>query len=352
MEQFIPTTSGSVSGQWTRDMSTHVLLIGGEGRWTDGTFEETRYSVAGVPSGPTVTGGSESRGALFTRVSLSPIDPLTVVLGIRGDFWQSTPSNAALPEHSAAFFSPRVSASWRLSDLTSLHGAAYRGHRTPTLNELHRGFSVGAIVTNPNPELDPERLTGFEGGALVTWSRVSARLTGFWNELDDAVTNVTISAPGAPIVRQRQNTDTVQAKGIEIEADVRAFERLTLGGVVGLTRSHFASAPAQPTLEGNRVPQVPSYQLGATITYLDPRGFTGSLQARRFGAQFDDDLNQLELGSYGVIDFAATQAVRRGLQVFVAVENLLDADYDVGRTPIRTIGWPRSARVGVRVFLP
>ena len=350
--QLAPTTFTTASAQWTRDVGSYVLLVGGEGKWTDTTIEETRYSVAGVPSGPFLLGGKEALGALFGRVSFVPREPLTVVFGIRGDFWQSTPLDPAQPEHTAAFFSPRASAAYALSELVSLHGAVYRAHRTPTLNELYRGFQVGAIVTNPNAELDPERLSGFEAGALMTWPRTSARVTGFWNQLDGAITNVTISAPGAPILRQRQNTDTVRATGIEVEADVRAFERLTIGGLLALTRSRFSSAPAQPALEGNRVPQVPLYQLGATIAYLDPRGFTGSLQARWFGAQFDDDLNTLELGEYAVVDLAATQAVRRGLQVFVAVENLFDADYDVARTPLRSTGWPRSVRAGVRVFLP
>ena len=282
-EQLAPTTFGSASGQWTRDMGTHVILIGGDGKWTDAEVQETRYSFTGVPGAQALLGGTEQSGAIFGRVSFVPRDALTVVAGMRVDFWQSTPLDAALPEHSASYFSPRASAAYEVSDMLSLHAAAYRAHRTPTLNELYRGFQVGLIVTNPNPELDPERLTGFEGGALVTWARASARVTGFWNQLDGAITNVTISAPGAPILRQRQNTDTVRARGIEIEADVRAFERLTIGGLIGVTRSNFASTPAQPALEGNRVPQVPSYQLGATLTYLDPRGVTGSLQARAFG---------------------------------------------------------------------
>ncbi len=68
--------------------------------------------------------------------------------------------------------------------------------------------------------------------------------------------------------------------------------------------------------------------------------------------QYDDDLNLFALESFSLMDMSASQAVRRGLSVFAAVENVLDADYDVGRTPIRTIGWPRTVRVGVRVFLP
>ena len=39
-------------------------------------------------------------------------------------------------------------------------------------------------------------------------------------------------------------------------------------------------------------------------------------------------------------------------QVYAAVENLLDTEYDVGRTPVRTIGWPRTFRAGVRIFAP
>jgi outer membrane receptor protein involved in Fe transport len=185
---------------------------------------------------------------------------------------------------------------------------------------------------------------------------LSARLTGFWNRLDDAVTNVTVARPpGAPvtqITRQRQNTDTVRAAGIELEADIRPHPKWTVGGLAVFTRSSFAETPAQPALEGNRVPQVPGYQLGATATYVDPRGFTGSMQVRLVGAQFDDDLNLFELERYGVVDASASQQVRAGLHLFAAIENLLDADYDVGRTPIRTIGLPRTVRVGIRVFLP
>ena len=52
-----------------------------------------------VPSGPFVAGGTESSGALFARVSTSPLDRLTVVLGVRGDFWQSTPRDARVARH-------------------------------------------------------------------------------------------------------------------------------------------------------------------------------------------------------------------------------------------------------------
>jgi len=184
---------------------------------------------------------------------------------------------------------------------------------------------------------------------LIAHGPLSARATVFTNQLKNAVTNVTLIENA---LRERQNTDTIRASGVEIEASLRPHPRWTVGGLAVFTRSRFDEAPKQPEIEGNHVPQVPPFQLGGSVTYNDPIGFTGSVQARAFGSQFDDDLNLLELQEYGVVDFSASQQLLRGLNVFVAMENLFDKDYDVGRTPLRTIGWPRTARVGVRVFLP
>ena len=348
-KQNTPSRFTAASGQWTRAFGAISTLVGGEGRRTRSTIEELRYSVTNVESGPFYGGGREATGALFGRVSFMPLEPLTIVLGARGDFWKSTPSDTALPEHEAEFFSPRVSAAWKVSETVSIHGAGYRSHRTPTLNELYRGFRVGQIDTQPNPRLNPETLNGGEGGVMFTHGQFSARATLFANQLENAITNVTIGTN----LRERQNTDTISARGIEVEATYRLYSRWTLNGLIVGTRSRFEDTPAQPALEGNRVPQVPSFQVGGAVTYSDPIGFTGSVQLRAFGPQFDDDLNEFELEQYGVVDFSASQQLLRGLNVFVAVENLFDKEYDTSLTSqLRTVGWPRTARVGVRVFLP
>jgi outer membrane receptor protein involved in Fe transport len=349
-EQTTPSDFANVSGQWTRAWGNVVGLVGAEARRTESTVQEFRYSFTGVQSGPFFAGGRETVGALFGRVRLSPVAPLTLVLGARGDFWRSTPDDSTLPAHSSDFFSPRVSAGWRVNEAVSLHGAGYRSHRTPTLTELHRGFRVGAIVTEPNPQLDPETLTGAEGGVLLAFGGgVSARVTAFTNQLENAVTNVTIIENA---LRQRQNTDTIRSSGVEVEVDLRPHPRLAIGGVAVATRARFAETPAQPEIEGNRVPQVPTFQLGGSATYTDPIGFTAAVQSRVFGAQFDDDRNELELDEYGVLDLSFSQRLVQGFSVFMSIENLFDKDYDVGRTPLRTIGWPRTYRFGVRMFMP
>jgi outer membrane receptor protein involved in Fe transport len=108
---------------------------------------------------------------------------------------------------------------------------------------------------------------------------------------------------------------------------------------------------ATPAIEGNQVPQVPEVQGGVGVTWTDPRLFTAAAQVRFSGEQYDDDLNQFVLGGFGVMDMQVSRAVTRGLVGFLAVENLFDKDYDTGRTPIRTVGWPRTLRVGLRIAL-
>jgi outer membrane receptor protein involved in Fe transport len=351
-EQSIPTSSAIVSAQFARSWGPHAILIGAEGKRTKSTIEEIRYSSAAVRTGPFLFGGTEASGSAFGRVSLAAADAVTVMISVRGDLWQSTPLEPALSKKDIAFLSPSASVSWRASESVTLRTAAYQAYRTPTLNELHRGFRVGDTVTDGNPLLDSERLLGVEGGALFARGRLSARVTGFWNNVENLVANITVSSTPQLITRQKQNADTARAAGLEAESDLRLSPRLTINLLTAVTASHFVDTPKQPDIQGHRVPQVPLYQLGGGVTYTAPGAFTLSAQVRALGAQFEDDRNELELGSYAVVDAYASRMLRHGTQVFVAMENVLNAEYDVGKTPLRTIGWPRAIRGGVRLFLP
>lgn len=70
------------------------------------------------------------------------------------------------------------------------------------------------------------------------------------------------------------------------------------------------------------------------------------------GPQFEDDLNLFTLRRATVLDIFGSRRVSTRASVFAAVENLLNSQYDVGRTPILTSGVPRAARGGVQISLP
>jgi outer membrane receptor protein involved in Fe transport len=355
-EQWIPSDFISLSGQWSRAIGRHTLLAGAELDRTEGTMDEYRFALVNninTRSGPFVFGGTAKTGAVFTRLALAATDALTVAIGLRGDFWHNDPLLATDPEKDESFFSPRLSAAYRVGAV-SLQGALYRAYRTPTLNELYRGFRVGNVQTNANSQLVPEKLTGFEGGALYSRGGVSARITGFANTLDGAIANFTLGPQGATIFRERRNSDEIRAIGMELETDVRLHPTVTVTAQTTFTSSKFRGSVATPTLEGNHVPQVPGVQYGVGVSWSAPQHLSLAAQLRGSSSQFDDDLNTpaFELDPYAVFDISISRPITRSVQAMFAVENLFDKDYDTARTPLRSIGWPRTARVGIRFALP
>ena len=72
----------------------------------------------------------------------------------------------------------------------------------------------------------------------------------------------------------------------------------------------------------------------------------GAANVRVIGEQFDDDRNDFRLGAGSLLDGRIGWRWPRA-ELFSAIENALNAEIDTGRTPIRTIGSPRSARVGL-----
>ena len=354
-EQTIDTSHRGFNAQWSRVFNRVTAIFGVDARHTESHQDENRYIlVSGVNTlqngSPFPSGGTENVLAAYARASIAASDSVTIELGARGDSWKSEPEDTQLPTKDVSYLSPRAAISWRTGRY-QVQASTYYANRTPSLNELHRRFAVGNQVTNANPLLEPETLTGVEGGVLTQFNRASIRATAFVNNLDGAIANVTLSQTPAQIVRQRQNSDTIRATGVELELDTRLSSTLSASGQLVLTSSHFRGSKATPALEGKDVPQVPNWQGGFSLTWAEPRFLTAATQVRFSGDQWDDDLNTpaFQLKKYAVWDATVSRAIVRSVHVFVAVENILDTEFDTARTPIRSIGWPRTVRTGARV---
>jgi len=206
------------------------------------------------------------------------------------------------------------------------------------------------VVTLANPDLAAERLAGGEAGALYAspGGRLSARATLFWLEVDHAVSNVTLSATPSLITRRRENLGRTRSRGLEAEATARLSRRWSLAGGYILSDARVASFPADRRLEGLRVAQVPRQQVAAELR-REGEATRVSLAARYVGRQFDDDQNRLPLAGFVAFDARASRAIGHGLALFLAGENLLDRRYEVGRTPVLTVGPPRLLRLGLRL---
>ena len=130
---------------------------------------------------------------------------------------------------------------------------------------------------------------------------------------------------------------------------MRLSSRWSLRGGYQLADAAVVRFPADASLEGLRVPQVPRHSLTFRVDYVSPSRHAFSLQGRAAGTQFDDDLNRLRLGRFFTLDAHASRRMSDRVEVFLSAENLLGTRYEVGRTPLTTFGPPLSFRVGMRV---
>ena len=366
--QKVPAQQVGFSVQWQHALGTrHQLVAGLEEANTHGQTNEQGF-FGGNPTTTSEGGGREvTWGAYFEDIIRVTPTWLLTASG-RVDHWQNfdafAPPNpalavgaVALPDRSETFFSPRLALLHKLTSNVSLTASGYRAFRAPTLNELYRGFRAGNVFTEFNPNLRAERLTGAEGGAIVTaWDqRVMLRGNFFWNQITRPVANVTLTTTPNLITRQRQNLGSTRSQGVEFEASGRLSNSVTVSGgyeYTDATVTSFTIDPAlaglNPSLVGLDVPQIPRHQFTFQASYFRPFILLG-VQGRFGGNQFDDDQNTLLLRRYFVLDASASHTLRHGIELFVAVENLTNRRYDVGRTPVLTVGPPILARAGLRL---
>jgi outer membrane receptor protein involved in Fe transport len=241
---------------------------------------------------------------------------------------------------------------FKVNERVSLTSTFARAFRAPTLNELYRAFRVGNVLTLADENLRAERLTSGEAGVIYEPRRdASLRAEAFWMDVTRAIANVTLSATPALITRQRRNLGRTRSRGFEAEGEIQAGGRWTLSAGYLFADARVARFPTDASLEGLRIPQVARHQLTFQARYTNPSRLSFGIQARASGAQFDDDQNLLRLRGYFSLDALASRRLARGVEAFVAAENLTGQRYEVGRTPVLTLGPPLFVRVGLRLRL-
>lgn len=373
LDQRSPSVSVGGSLGWTRTFGAHTWLAGLDGRWIEGeTDEEVFLGTTGAFLRIRRAGGEQVFGGVYVQDSTAVTKALEIVVGVRGDYVRSSdgrrkdvPPAAGVPARQRfsdieyVIPSPRIAALWRATPGTDVQASIYQGFRTATLNELYRVFRVRNDVTVANEHLEPERLTGGELGVRQRWGIVDARLTGFWNQVQDQILNVTTATPlfdcpAGTTCRQRRNVELTRIRGLEGEVEAKPARdvRVTAGHLY--TDATVLEATTLRTLEGKRLAQVPAHVTTLGVRWDRPEWVNVGVGVRFVGGQFEDDQNTLPMGRYTVLDAHVSRTLAPRAPwgtVFLAVENLTDETYAVARTSegVVSIGTPRFVRGGLRL---
>jgi len=349
--------------------------LGADARFNEG---ETRERFRNLGAGFTrsrVAGGENAVAGVYAEGSWRS-GPWLAAGGLRWDAWSNSEGrrlerdlatglptlDEADPDRSGEVVSARLAARREIGGGHALRLAAYSGFRPATLNELHRPFRVGNDLTEANAALEPERLKGVEAGWAWAGDRAALTATAFWNEIDDAIVNVTIGegpgtfpragfVPAGGVLRQRMNAGTIEAIGLEVDGRVDITPTLSIRAALSATDARVDGGAMAPQLTGLRPAQAPIWSAVAGLEWSPLDRLTLAADLRWESRRFDDDLNSRALDAAGTVDLRADWAVTPFATVWLAASNLLDAEVEVAETATGVAGFgpPRTLSLGVRL---
>ncbi len=339
-------------------VGSHTISAGIEAREVRGSSDEIGFA-SGAATSVLGSGGRERAVGVFAKDQLRVSDRIFVSGALRHDRWKNfrglsvtrslvsgATSVTTFPDRDESAWSPSAAILVQATQEFSFRAAASRSFRSPTLNELYRGFRVGSVITNANADLLAERATNFETGMGYRRGNSAVRANVFLTNIERAISNVTLLSTPSLITRQRQNAGETRTAGVEIDAETKiAAVDLNVGYL--FADSRVTEFPSNPVLVGKFIPQVPRHQFTFQARY-PLRSWTFSVQGRAASEQFDDDLNQFRLEPYFQLDAFASRKIGEKFSIFAAVENIFNSRYSTGRTPIRTLSSPISVRAGIR----
>ena len=182
-------------------------------------------------------------------------------------------------------FTPRVLASWDVSDNVTLNGQVSQGFRLGGVNDpLNPALCTDAdrAIFGGFQSYEDEKMWNYEVGMKSAWGNgVTFNAAAFYSDISDL--QVTLDA-GSCSSRISFNVDSAHTAGVEFEltaSPVESFEFSIAGSVL---ESQFDSTVTsidpdtnEPFIlggvrDGNRLASVPEFQVAATGTYFIPIG--------------------------------------------------------------------------------
>ncbi len=283
----------------------HLRLIAGA------EAERVSADVSGVDE-------DASSGAAFAAIVAEPVDSVTISVGGRRDEFSNFEGATTA----------RVSAVWRPAQDWRMRASWGEGFRAPSLFELN--YDQFGIV--PNPDLRPERATGFDAGVeRLFGERGRLAATFFHTKVKDQI-DYDFAGGGY------FNIDETRARGVEIEGDINITPRLSASAAYTFTDAIDLATDAQLLRQ-------PKHKGTAIVTYtlVDRLSLAATLIVN--GRENDTPAPN---DGFIRLDLRAAYALTDKLELYGRVENATDTAYQ----DVSGYGEPGLAAYGgVRVRL-
>jgi hemoglobin/transferrin/lactoferrin receptor protein len=277
-----------------------VLLTYGIDYFNDDSRNTDRSSTSLIGAGPPmppevsetplVPNADYRSTGVFAQADFRFLERLSIIAGGRyqgiSAGTRDTPNSVVPPtDYSADAFVAAANVLFSLTENVNLAANVGSGFRAPNLIELffEGPTPEGAGFQRLNPDLEPETSLNVDFGLKFETSRLAGEAFYFRNEIRDGIRPVPTGETVGPFDEfQNVNIDEIRYHGVELAADVRPIDALTIGG-------SFSWLDAEDTLDPmNPIGESYATKFTSRVLYVHPSDrFWGEYRLRVSGESRD-----------------------------------------------------------------
>lgn len=235
--------------------------------------------------------------------------------------------------------SPKVALTYSLNKQSSLYLSYTRGFRAGGINTQR----IEEVDLAYDPEFSDNIELGYKTNLLN--NRIFLAATGYYIDWRDLQFFSQVSAN----LFLFDNIGNARSYGLELEASAVPVEHLKLDAAFGWNESEYQDfVLGEVNLDGNRLANAPGITLftAAQYDYTLTDNITVTLRGeyRRLGETFSDRENDLEIGSYGLVNGRLGLSFKKQVDLFFWSRNLTDERFISYASP-STINGNRNSLV-------
>ncbi|WP_425059993.1 Hemin receptor [Sporomusa carbonis] len=346
----LKTDNSGYNWQQTRQLGKHKLTTGLD-------YRKLKYDV--ISSSPSSL-ESELNG-YFIQDNWQLNEKTLLGLGLRYDQYQSSNLLTSKEYSDKSKLSPKVNMTYQLNPQEAVYASASLVFRPPTVSDYVRwqmNYSP-SNVSNSNytkyitynhlnwtladwqqviGQLEPESGMAYELGWKKQFTdKFGARVTGFFNDIDDYVT--TYMGSGINSGPPTYNIDNAKIKGVEIASDYQFSKKW--GMVFNYTTQHSSKSGDQLDPTGTELTTIPKATINLGLRYNNRQGFVAALDGQRIQTVAAATTRGYTLFNLG-LSYTKNEST-----VALAVNNLFDVDYEqTAGFPMPGINYSLSYQIG------
>ncbi|ACF14704.1 TonB-dependent receptor [Chloroherpeton thalassium ATCC 35110] len=309
-EAVMKSVSGSSSSTTT---SLEQTLDQFDSRWTGLLFDQHRVTAGLEYRNEDRKDDSTSHNVhnlgVFLQDELLFFQRLGVIVGARYD------------HHSdfGSAISPKLSASYPLTEHIRLRGSYGEGFRAPTVYELYTGsLYTKKKIVYANPNLDPEKSQSYELGADFWYGRISFNLSLFHNDMRDMITEIQTGTNGKIPVYELRNVSKAMTEGMETNIEIN----LPFGFALG---DEFTWMNTENKSTGEELLYVPTTSNTLKLSYHNQEyGLKSNLRVVSIGEQLIESDNVAD--GYTIFNFYAAKTLSNNFDFYFGIDNLFNSD--------------------------